>query len=445
MIHAFRFHELYLILDVESGALHQVDEAAYAVVQALERGWDVYGLPYPERQIREIVQEVEELKAAGSICAPEPEAPAGEAGGGQVVKSMCLHVAHDCNLRCRYCFADTGEFHGPRGLMPPEVARRALDFLMEKSGKRKHLEVDLFGGEPLMNMETVREAVRYGRALEGRYGKQINFTITTNGLGLTDEAIDFLNAEMHNIVLSLDGRPEIQDALRPTAGGGGSYGLCLKNMQKLVARRGDKEYYIRGTFTAKNLDFTEDVKHLRALGFQQISLEPVVLPDDSPYAILEEHMERVLAEYDALGDYVLESRKRPDTWLNFFHFMVDLSGGPCLKKRIAGCGAGVEYVAVTPEGDIYPCHQFVGQAGMKLGSVLTGALDGDIRRAFASCTLLEKPMCRACWAKYFCSGGCAANAYLYNGDIRKPYERTCALLRKRTELALGIYAAERLG
>ncbi len=249
---------------------------------------------------------------------------------------------------------------------------------------------------------------------------------------------------MHNIVLSLDGRPEIHDALRPMVSGKGSYAVALANMKKLVERRGDQEYYIRGTFTSRNLDFTEDVKHLRSLGFAQLSLEPVVLPDDSPYAILEEHVAQVLEEYDELADYVLQSRQNPDTWLNFFHFMVDLSGGPCLKKRIAGCGAGVEYVAVTPEGDIYPCHQFVGQEKMKMGSVLTGELNGDIRRMFADCTLLDKPACTECWAKYFCSGGCAANAYLYNGDIHQPYDRTCAFLRKRTELALGIYAAERL-
>ena len=443
MIHAFQFHDYYLILDVESGALHSVDEAAFAVIQAWEKGWDVYGLPYPERQIREIVQEAEELKNTGSLAAEEPTPPAGESGE-TVIKSMCLHVAHDCNLRCRYCFADTGEFHGPRGLMPPEVARKALDFLIAHSGHRKHLEVDLFGGEPLMNMETVRAAVSYGRELEKRFDKQINFTITTNGLGLTDEIIDYLNEQMHNIVLSLDGRPEVQDAMRPTANGKGSYDLCLQNMKKLVERRGDKEYYIRGTFTRKNLDFTQDVKHLRNLGFQQLSLEPVVLPDDSPYAILEEDVTRVLEEYDTLADYVFESRQKPETWLNFFHFMVDLSGGPCLKKRIAGCGAGVEYVAVTPEGDIYPCHQFVGHTEMKMGSVIAGELNEAIRSQFQGCTLLDKEECRACWAKYFCSGGCAANAYIYNGDIHKPYARTCTFLRKRTELALGIYALEHM-
>ncbi|NCB30774.1 MAG: thioether cross-link-forming SCIFF peptide maturase, partial [Clostridia bacterium] len=388
LIHAFQFRDLYLILDVESGALHSVDEPAYAVVQALEKGWDVYALPYPERQIREIVQEVEQLRAAGSLCAPEPVPPQGLAQGG-IIKSMCLHVAHDCNLRCRYCFADTGEFHGPRGLMPPEVGKKALDFLLAHAGGRKHLEVDLFGGEPLMNMETVRAVVSYGRELEKKHGKQINFTITTNGVGLTDEIIDYLNAEMHNIVLSLDGRPEVHDTMRPTANGKGSYAISLPHMKKLVERRGDKEYYIRGTFTAKNLDFTQDVKHLRNLGFEQLSMEPVVLPDESPYAILEEHVAQVLEEYEKLADYVFESRKKPDTWMNFFHFMVDLSGGPCLKKRIAGCSAGVEYVAVTPEGDIYPCHQFVGQEKMKMGSVLTGELNEDIRRTFQSCTLLD--------------------------------------------------------
>jgi uncharacterized protein len=433
--------DTYLLLDVESGALHRVDEPAYSVVRALEQGWDIYALPYPERQIREIAEEVELLRGSGSYGAPEPAVPEGIAEKG-VIKSLCLHVAHDCNLRCRYCFADTGEFHGARSMMPREVAEKALDFLIARSGNRKHLEVDLFGGEPLMNMDTVRSAVAYGRELERIHGKEIHFTITTNGLGLTDEIIDFLNAEMHNIVLSLDGRKEVHDALRPTANGKGSYDSCLGNMRKLVERRGDKEYYIRGTFTNRNLDFTQDVRHLHELGFEQLSLEPVVLPDSSPYAILEEHVARVLEEYDTLADYVLQSRQN-GRWFNFFHFMIDLSGGPCLKKRISGCGAGVEYAAVTPEGDLYPCHQFVGQPEMRLGSVLTGELDAGLQRAFADCTLLHKPACRACWAKYFCSGGCAANAYQYNGDIHQPYARTCAFIQKRTELALGIYAAER--
>ena len=327
-------------------------------------------------------------------------------------------------------------------LMPEKVAYAALDFLIAHSGKRHNLEVDLFGGEPLMNWDVVKKTVAYGRELEKKHDKRINFTITTNCVALDDEKIDFINREMHNVVLSLDGRREIHDALRPTANGKGSFDLIAPRAQELVRRRGDKEHYVRGTFTNRNLDFTNDVRALREMGFEQISLEPVVLPDESPYAIRAEHVETVLAEYDKLASFLLSERKA-GRWFNFFHFMVDLAGGPCLKKRVSGCGAGAEYVAVSPDGDIFPCHQFVGEAEWKMGSVLSGEFNTGMQQDFLSCNILTKPECRACWAKYFCSGGCAANAWKYNGDIRKPYRATCEFEKKRTECALGIFAAER--
>ncbi len=440
MIHAFRFQNYYLALDVESGAVHSMDEQAYEVVRALEEGRPLESLPYPKEEVGEIVAELNSLHDAGAFEAEELVPPEGT--GGQVIKAMCMHMAHDCNLRCKYCFADTGEFHGARMLMPEKVAYAALDLLIAHSGKRHNLEVDLFGGEPLMNWDVVKKTVAYGRELEKKHDKRINFTITTNCVALDDEKIDFINREMHNVVLSLDGRREIHDALRPTANGKGSFDLIAPRAQELVRRRGDKEHYVRGTFTNRNLDFTNDVKALREMGFEQISLEPVVLPDESPYAIRAEHVETVLAEYDTLASFLLSERKA-GRWFNFFHFMVDLAGGPCLKKRVSGCGAGAEYVAVSPDGDIFPCHQFVGEAEWKMGSVLSGEFNTGMQQDFLSCNILTKPECRACWAKYFCSGGCAANAWKYNGDIRKPYRATCEFEKKRTECALGIFAAER--
>ena len=442
MIHAFRFQNYYLALDVESGAVHSMDEEAYDVVRALEEGRSLDALPYPKAEVDEIIAELEALRETGSFEAEELTPPEGT--GGQVIKAMCMHMAHDCNLRCKYCFADTGEFHGERMLMPEETAYAALDFLIAHSGKRHNLEVDLFGGEPLMNWDVVKKTVAYGRALEKKHDKRINFTITTNCVALDDEKMDFINREMHNVVLSLDGRKEIHDALRPTANGKGSFDLIAPRAQELVRRRGDKEHYVRGTFTNRNLDFTEDVKTLYDMGFRQLSLEPVVLPDESPYAIREEHVAQVLAEYDKLAEHLLASR-REGKWFNFFHFMVDLSGGPCLRKRVTGCGAGAEYVAISPDGDIYPCHQFVGETQWRMGNVHTGAFDTAMQQQFLSCNILTKPVCRGCWAKYFCSGGCAANAWKYNGDIHTPYEMTCQCEKKRTECAIGIFAAEREG
>ena len=447
MIHAFTFHNpisdsnRYLLLDVESGAVHRLDESAYLVARSIELGEDPYGVGPSKDEVEEILTEFEILRQDGLLFTSEQEPPA-QTEAAQVIKAMCLHVAHDCNLRCKYCFASTGEFHGSRMLMTAEVGRAALDFLIAHSGKRQHLEVDLFGGEPLLNYDVLREIVAYGRELERSYNKIIRFTITTNGLALTPDKIEYLNREMHNIVLSLDGRREIHDELRPTVNGKGSFDVIAEKARALVEARGDREYYIRGTFTNRNLDFTADVKALRDMGFEQLSLEPVVLPKDNPYAIEKKHVPSILDEYDKLAAYVMQSR-HDGNWLNFFHFMLDMDHGPCLKKRITGCGAGTEYVAVTPDGDIYPCHQFVGEEGFAMGNVLTGAFDDTMQKPFQSCNVRTKPACRDCWAKYFCSGGCAANAWKYHRDIHIPDEITCTFERKRTECAIGINTCDR--
>ena len=440
MIHSYKFQNQNVLLDVESGAIHSIDNAAFAVVQAMEHGKNPYGVGVDAETVREVLSDLDELKTSGAFETETPTAP--EILGGSAIKSMCLHVAHDCNLRCRYCFAATGDFHGERMLMPLEVGKRALDLLMERSGTRHHLEVDLFGGEPLMNWDVCKQLVAYGRELEQKFNKIIHFTITSNCVALDDEKIDFINREMHNVVISLDGRKEVHDALRPTVNGKGSFDIILGNAKKLVATRGNKEYYIRGTFTRENLDFLEDVKALTGFGFDQISLEPAVLPDDSPYSLLPEHIERINAEYDALADYYVKSRKSSDTWFNFFHFMFDPDGGPCLRKRINGCGAGTEYVAVTPDGDIYPCHQFVGMQNYKLGTLDKPALRKDLQEAFLGCNVCTKDKCKNCWAKYYCSGGCMANAVLYGGALDHPHEISCKLMQKRIECAIGIYLTE---
>ncbi len=449
MIHLFRALGRPMALDVGSGAVHALDEIAYEALSWRESNpgatdeeiTAALSGKYPEADAREAVAELRELIDAGWLDTPDDYGAVKPADAG-VVKAMCLHAAHDCNLRCQYCFADKGEYHmRNRSLMSPEVGKKALEWLVTKSGKRRNLEVDFFGGEPLMNFPAVREIVAYGRELEKTHDKHFKFTTTTNGVNLTPEIMDFLNREMDNVVISVDGRREVHDRMRPTPSGKGSYDLVIDKAKEFVRRREQKQYYLRGTYTRYNLDFASDVLHLADEGFQQLSIEPVVTTPDKPYAIREEDLPRVFAEYERLGDEYL--RRRADgRWFSFFHFVVDLTGGPCLKKRLTGCGAGNEYVAVTPEGDIYPCHQFVGREGMKMGSVLDGGFDAEMQKRFHDNHVLSKEKCRECWARFYCSGGCAANAHAFNGDIGKPYDLECKLERKRLECAMAIFAIE---
>ncbi len=447
MIHAFQYNDRYLLLDVESGAVHVVDELAYEAVKALEAGGREQAKAallergFPAADVDEVLDELAELEKEGQLF--EKEHDYVPVQGGDVVKAMCLHVAHDCNLRCKYCFASTGEYHLGRAMMPLSIGKQALDFLVAHSGNRKNLEVDFFGGEPLMNFDVVKEIVAYGRRLEKEHGKRFKFTITTNCVGITPEIIDFCSKEMHNVVLSIDGRKEVHDALRKTANGKGSFDIVLPKALEmgLTRQKAGQDYYVRGTFTRRNLDFCEDVKFLADQGFEQISVEPVVLPDDDPDSLREEDMARIFEEYDKLAKMFYERRK-DGRWFNFFHFMIDLAHGPCIAKRMTGCGAGSEYVAVTPQGDIYPCHQFVGNTDFLMGSVITGEFNRRMQKEFKGCNVFTKEKCRSCWAKYYCSGGCAANAFNFNGDIHKPYERACDMEKKRLECAIGVYAQE---
>ena len=357
------------------------------------------------------------------------------------VKALCLHVSHDCNLRCKYCFADEGAYHSKREVMSRETAFAAIDFLLRESGQRKVLEVDFFGGEPLMNLGVVKDTVYYAKEQAAKLGKRFLFTTTTNGLLLDDETIKFFNEEMENVVLSLDGRPEVHDAVRKTVNGKGSFDLVIEKIKKFVRSRGDKHYYVRGTFTAKNLDFAKDVLFLADQGFDSISMEPVVT-DIPELQIKEEHLPRIEKEYENLCEAYLEREEKGEGF-NFFHFNIDLEGGPCLSKRVSACGAGNEYFSVVPNGDIYPCHQFAGDSKWKMGSVFEGTLDENIRSKFAGSCLFTRKKCENCFAKFICSGGCSANNYHYNGDIEEPYAMTCAMMKKRIECAMHILAARK--
>ena len=357
-----------------------------------------------------------------------------------VVKALCLHIAHDCNLACKYCFAEEGEYHGRRALMSFEVGKKALDFLIRNSGNRRNLEVDFFGGEPLMNWEVVKDLVQYGRSREEKYNKKFRFTLTTNGVLLNDEVMEFVNREMSNVVLSLDGRKEVNDKMRPFRNGTGSYDLIVPKFQKLADSRNQTNYYVRGTFTHDNLDFSQDVIHYADLGFQQMSMEPVVGDDSEPYAIREEDLPKIMEEYDTLAKEFIK-RKKEGRGFNFFHFMIDLEQGPCVAKRLSGCGSGTEYLAVTPWGDLYPCHQFVGREDFLLGNVDEGITRTDICDEFKMCNVYAKEKCRSCFAKYYCSGGCAANSYQFHGSITDAYDIGCEMERKRVECAIMIKAA----
>lgn len=453
MIHKFYLNGFYIVLDVNSGAVHVVDRLSYELLDDLEAPLpekcpqqliDRLQDDYSSADIQEAYAELYGLYQNGFLFSADEYASFAAQMGPAPIKSMCLNIAHDCNLRCSYCFAAQGDFGHGRKLMPLEVGKAAIDFLIEHSANRHNLELDFFGGEPLMNFEVVKQVVAYARSLEEEHNKNFRFTITTNGLLLTDDKIDYINREMSNVVLSIDGRKEINDSLRFRVDGSGSYDTIVPKYQRLVEkRRGGKfdQYYVRGTFTKRNLDFTRDVVHMRELGFDQISIEPVVAdPEQLSVALTEEDLPRICEEYENLAKEIIR-RKRGGDSFNFFHFMLDLDQGPCAIKRLRGCSCGNEYVAVTPEGDIYPCHQFVGMDEWKMGSVLDGSLDQEKKQRFSKTNVYEKPECRTCWAKFYCSGGCNANHLQYAGDILKPHKLSCALEQKRLECAIMIKAA----
>ncbi len=449
MIHCYQMNGYNIILDVHSGGVHVVDQLFYQMAQAVEsplaeecpkellETFSAYGTG----AVRETYGEMLELYRQGSLFSPDDYGQFADRMVLSPIKAMCLHISHDCNLRCDYCFAGTGDFGtGHRMEMPLEVGKKAIDFLIEKSEGRRNLELDFFGGEPLMNFGVVEEIVRYAREREKETGKNFRFTVTTNGTLLTDERINFINREMHNVVLSVDGRREVNDRVRHRVDGSGSYDAFLPKFQKLVQRRGEGQYYVRGTFTKYNLDFAEDVLHLNRCGFDQISVEPVVADPKLPYALTEADLPAIFAEYERLAKLLID-RRREGKGFNFFHFMIDLDQGPCVIKRLRGCGAGNEYCAVTPDGDVYPCHQFVGQEEWRMGDIFSGEIDMEMKRRFAASNVYGKEECRNCWAKFYCSGGCNANNHTYAGDITRPYHLACELEKKRVECAIMIKAA----
>ncbi len=458
MVHQYQLNGYHIVLDTCSGSIHVVDEAAYDVIALFEERspeeitaalLEKYAdrPDVTEEELRQCISDVQSLKDAGKLFTPDTFAPlAGtfKERSGDVVKALCLHVAHTCNLNCAYCFASQGKYHGDRALMSFETGKRALDFLMEHSGSRRNLEVDFFGGEPLMNWQVVKDLVAYARRVEADAGKHFRFTLTTNGMLIDEDVIDFANREMDNVVLSLDGRREIHDAARVDYAGNGSYDRVVPKFQELVRARGGERYYIRGTFTHRNPDFTKDLFHMADdLGFTELSMEPVVCAPGDPAALTAEDLEVVKEQYELLAVDMLRREKegRPIT---FYHYMLDLENGPCVYKRISGCGSGTEYMAVTPWGDLYPCHQFVGEEHWKLGNIWDGVTNTALREEFRSCNAYARPACADCWARLYCSGGCAANAYHASGSIRGVYEAGCELFRKRMECAIMLQAARAL-
>lgn len=453
MIHQFKLNGYNIVLDVFSGAVHAVDEVAYDIISMYENSSqdeiiNTITVKYPEvtpDEVIECVEDIESLKESGKLFSDDEYADLAFdfKKKNTVIKALCLHIAHTCNLNCEYCFASQGKYHGERALMSFEVGKRAIDFLLENSGKRKNLEVDFFGGEPLMNFEVVKKIVKYARSVEKKHNKNFRFTLTTNGVLVDDDVIDFANKECHNVVLSLDGRKEVHDNLRKTINGSGSYDIIVPKFQHFAERRGNKGYYVRGTFTHNNVDFTNDILHMADLGFTELSMEPVVCSPDDPYALTYDDLPVLYEQYEILAKEMLkrEEEGRPIT---FYHYMIDLTGGPCIYKRISGCGSGTEYLAVTPWGDLYPCHQFVGDEKYLMGDIWKGVTNKEKQNEFKLCNAYARPECKDCWAKLFCSGGCAANAYHATGSITGIYEYGCKLFKKRMECAIMMQVAKSL-
>ena len=449
MVHQYKLGGYNIVLDACSGSIHAVDEVAYDIIAMFEHAseeeivramLDRYSdrEDVTEEELRLCIGDIRALKDAGKLFSPDTFAPlAGtfKERSGDVVKALCLHVAHTCNLNCAYCFASQGKYHGDRALMSFEVGKRALDYLVEHSGARRNLEVDFFGGEPLMNWDVVKQLVEYARSIEKEKNKNFRFTLTTNGVLIDEDVIEFSNREMSNVVLSLDGRKEIHDRLRVDFAGNGSYDRIVPKFKEFVASRGGRNYYMRGTFTHANPDFTKDVFHMADMGFTELSMEPVVCAENDPAALTPEDIEIVKKEYETLA-FEMMKRKKEGRPFTFYHYMLDLTGGPCIYKRISGCGSGTEYMAVTPWGDLYPCHQFVGEEAYKLGNIWDGVTNTALREEFRSCNAYSRPECHDCWAKLYCSGGCAANAYHASGSIRGVYKPGCELFKKRIECAI---------
>lgn len=460
MVHQYKNNGYNIVLDVNSGAVHVVDGLCYDVIAALEEAPEArtaerlkapdtleglkekLGGTYDAKEIEEALADIVELTEAGRLFTPDTHECLIEDVKKRktVVKALCLHIAHDCNLACRYCFAEEGEYHGRRALMSYEVGRKALDFLIANSGSRRNLEVDFFGGEPLMNFDVVKQLVAYGREQEKLHDKQFRFTLTTNGVLLNKEIQEFANKEMANVVLSVDGRKEVHDFMRPFRGGQGSYDYIIPKFKEMAESRNQTNYYVRGTFTHYNTDFASDVLSLADEGFKQISVEPVVAPETEDYAIKASDLPKIMEEYDYLAKEMLK-REKEGRGFNFFHFMIDLSGGPCVAKRLSGCGSGTEYLAVTPWGDLYPCHQFVGQEEFLMGNVDEGIVRTDLQEEFKCCNVYAREKCQDCFAKFYCSGGCAANSYNFTGRITDTYDIGCEMMRKRVECAIMLKAA----
>lgn len=454
MIHQYKLNGYNIVLDTYSGAIHTVDDLAYDIISLYkEKSTEEIITSMLEKykadktitreEILSCIEDIKELEKAGKLFSKDiyENRTFDFKNRNTDIKALCLHVAHTCNLNCEYCFASQGKYHGERALMPYEVGKRALDFLIENSGSRHNLEVDFFGGEPLMNFEVVKKLVKYAREQEKLYNKNFRFTLTTNGLLIDDDVIAFVNKEMSNVVLSLDGRKEVHDSLRKTISGQGSYDIIIPKFKKLVEARGGKNYYIRGTFTHNNIDFLKDILHMADLGFTELSMEPVVCAPDEPYALTEKDLPILKEQYELLAKEMIK-RDSENRGFTFYHYMLDLTHGPCIYKRISGCGSGTEYLAVTPWGDLYPCHQFVGDEKFKLGDIYNGIVNTKVRDEFKLCNAYARPECKDCWAKLYCSGGCAANSYHATGNILGTYKYGCELLKKRIECAIMIKIAE---
>lgn len=458
MIHQYKLGGYNIVLDICSGGVHVVDEVAYEIISVFESESKEAVISLMEEKFRnredittndilECYDQVEGLKNSGRLFAPDtfkPMANTLKEKTSGVVKALCLHIAHTCNLNCSYCFASQGKYHGERAIMSFEVGKRALDFLVENSGSRRNLEVDFFGGEPLMNFDVVKQLVAYARSIEKEKGKNFRFTLTTNGVLVDDDVIEWANRECSNVVLSLDGRKEIHDRFRVDYAGNGSWDKIVPKFQRFVEARNGQNYYMRGTFTHNNPDFLKDVQQMLDLGFRELSMEPVVCAPDDPSALTEADLNIVMQQYEDLAQLMLQHDRKNDPF-TFYHYMIDLTGGPCIYKRISGCGSGTEYMAVTPWGDLYPCHQFVGDEKFRLGDIHTGVTNTDIQKQFAACNVYAHPECNDCWARLYCSGGCAANAYHSTGSVTGVYEDGCKLFRKRMECAIMVAIARALG